>query len=188
MKNKHIIQIIIVFLIIGFVACKKEKYYEGEKDPIKIKEYNNKNYYASEKMDSLAVISHITEQKLQEVYDLAILATENKSNKEIDTLIVSQLKGYFPKKDTVHVSKIVNNLDSLKVKYVTIELEKKKSDTTTILNDSIGVVHYKVHYYNNKKKYFSTQRSQANYILKKNPEKFKSEFKFYFTSIGNPEQ
>lgn len=184
MINKHIILIIIIFQIKGFVACNNDKYYEGEKDPVKIKEYNNKVYYASEKLDSLAVISHITEQKLQEVYDLAILATENKSNKEIDTLIISQLRGYFPKKDTVYVSKIVKYLDSLQVKYIKIELEKKQLEDTTILNDSVGVIYYKVHYYNNKKKHFSTQKDEANYILKKNPEKFKSEFKFYFTSIG----
>jgi hypothetical protein len=139
-------------------------------------------------MDSLEVISHITAQKLREVYELAILATENKANKDIDTLLLSQLQGYFPKGDTINIPKVVKNLDSLRVKYVKIELEKQSIADSTILNDSIGKVRFKVHYYNQNKKYFSTEEGQANYILKKNPKKFKSEFRFYFSSIGKPEQ
>ncbi|MGM5631751.1 hypothetical protein O2K51_12685 [Apibacter raozihei] len=187
MKIKYIIQCISVMLVLFFMACNKGKYYEGEKDPDKIKGYKNENYYTSGKMDSTQVIAHITEQKLQEVYDLAILAAENKSNKDIDTLLLSQLQGYFPKGDTLYVAQIVNTLDSLKVKYVKVELNKQMLSDTAILNDSIGKVQFKAHYYDRNKKYFSTQEQQADYILKKNPEKFKAEFKFYFSSIGKAE-
>ncbi|MDR1876914.1 MAG: hypothetical protein LBQ84_04755 [Flavobacteriaceae bacterium] len=187
MRIKYIIQIIILSLII-FLACKKENYFHGEKDPTVIKGYNNENYYASAKMDSIEVISHITAQKLQEVYDLAILATENKSNQDIDTLLLSQLQGYFPKGDTIYMLKIINNLDSLHAKYVKIELEKQAANDSIILNDSIGKARFKIHYYDKNKRYFSTEEKQANYILKKNPEKFKAEFKFYFSSLGKPEE
>lgn len=198
MRTKYIIQLLLAFFIIGAISCNKAKYYEGEKDPIKIKGYKNENYYTSEKMDSLEVISHITKQKLQEVFDLAILASENKSNKDIDTLLLSQLQGYFPKGDTLYYSNIINNLDSLGAKYVKIELENFiKNDSTklssldslkTQKNDSIGKILFKAHFYDKNKKYFYTQENQANYILKRNPTKFKLEFKFYFSSIGKPEK
>lgn len=188
MKIKYIFQITLLGFIIFFVTCKKDKYYEGDKDPQKIKGYKNENYYTSGEMDSLQAISHITAQKLQEVYDLAILAAENKSNRDIDTLLLSQLQGYFPKEDTIYVSKIVNGLDSLKVKFVKIELDKKSLADSAALRDSIGTVRFKIYFYDKNKKFFSTQNKQANYILKRNPKKFKSEFKFYFSSIGNPEK
>lgn len=188
MKIKYIFQFILLSLLLFFVACNKDKYYEGEKDPKKIKGYKNENYYASGEMDSLQAISHITAQKLQEVYDLAILAAENKSNKDIDTLLLSQLQGYFPQEDTIFVSRIVNGLDSLKVKFVKIELDKKSLENFNALHDSIGTVKYKIQFYDKNKKFFTSQDKKANYILKKNPEKFKSEFKFYFSSIGNAEK
>ncbi len=188
MKIKYITTVILTILIICFTACKKGKYYEGEKDPDKIKEYNNEYYYASGKMDLVETISHITAQKLQEVYDLSILAAENKTNKDIDTILLSQLRGYFPKGDTIYIQKMVHIMDSLQVKYVKIELEKRNIPDSVILNDSIGKIQFKAHFYDKNKKYFLTQEKQASYILKKNPEKFKKEFKFYFSAIGNPEK
>ncbi len=189
MKTKYIIQLFMLFFIICFTACKKGKYYEGaERDLDKIKEYNNEYYSASEKMNLTESISHITAQKLQEIYDLSILAAENKSNKDIDTVLISQLRGYFSKRDTTYVYKIINTLDSLQAKYVKIELEKQNTPDSIILKDSIGNIQFRVHFYDKNKKYFSTQETQAHYILKRNPEKFKKEFKFYFSSIGNTEK
>jgi hypothetical protein len=166
-------------------SCNRDKYYSGEKNLEIIKGYNNKNYYPSGKMDSLQAISYITIQKLQEVYDLSVLAYENKANKDIDTLIFTQLKGYFSKNDTLYAQKIVNTMDSLQVKYVKLELIKSNNSDSLIQSDSIGTVRFNAYYYDKNKKKFIEKERQANYILKKNPEKFKAEFKFYFTYIGN---
>jgi len=167
------------------ISCNKGKYYSGEKNPEIIKGYNNEHYYPSGKMDSLQAISHITIQKLQEVYDLAVLTYENKTNKGIDTLLLEQLQGYFSKRDTLYARKIVYILDSLQAKYVKLELIKNDS-LDLIHSDSIGIVRFNVQYYDKNKKFSQSKERQANYILKKNPAKFKAEFKFYFTYLGKP--
>ncbi|TWP24927.1 hypothetical protein ETU08_03805 [Apibacter muscae] len=198
MKINHVLQILLGLIIIIVISCNKAKYYDGDIDPVKTKGYKNENYYSSEKMDSLAVISHINQQKLQEVYDLAILTSEYKSNKDIDTLLLSQLQGYFPSGDTLYYSRIIHNLDSLRAKYVKIELDNFVSnDSLNIIHkdslqinksDSIiGKVLFNANFYDKNKRYIYTEKNQANYILKKNPKKFKLEFKFYFSYIGKPE-
>lgn len=184
MKTKTL-YIIPLLLLITFISCNKDKYYDGEHDPLKIKGYKNENYYSS-KMDSLEAIYHITEQKLQEVYDLSALATNNKNNKQIDTLIISQIKSYFAPNDKIYAQKTIKEIDSLNAIYVKIELVKdNNAGIDSVLTDSSGQIKYKVHFYNSNKKYFLSRLKKADYILKKNTNNNKNQFKFYFSKIEN---
>lgn len=188
MKNNFYLYITILFLVFTLcIACndknKKKEYLGRDISVDKVKIFKNISYIS---MDSLEIISHISEQKLQQIYDLALLANENRSNQKIDTAIISQLTGYFKedeRNDSINTYRLLKELDTLNVKYIDFKLIPIKNDS--IVSDSIGKIFYNVNYYNRNKKYILTREKFAAYILEKIE---KNKFKFYFSSINDKEE
>jgi len=184
MKIKHFFPIAIGLIFI-FFACKKEPTFNGEHDPEVIKNYHNQATPAS-KMDSLASVNFIAKQKLTEIYELSSLYSSNAEDSILKGILFPQLQSYFLEKDSVNISKILNEMDSLKVHFVEISgLDYPQPDSLNI--DSVKVVHYGVKYYSADKKLIDSLLKSAAFILKKEPKKFKHEFVFYFTDLNSPQ-
>lgn len=180
MKIKHFIQIIIGLLFILW-SCKDDKTFQGNHDPDVIKTYHN-NSTPFSKMDSLSSVNFITKQKLTELYELASLYSSNQNDSLMLDILFPQIQSYFLGNDTITISKLMREIDSLQVYYVEINsMEFAEKDTLT--PDSMRMVNYNVLYYNKNKKLIENLPKTAQYILKKEPKKFKNEFIFYFTGL-----
>ena len=183
MKAKRFIPILICLIFI-VTACKKEQFFGGEHDPEVIKNYRNESADVS-KMDSIASINFITKQKLLEVYELSLLYSSKQNDSILSDLLHSQLASYFLESDTFSIPKMMQELDSLQARFVEIKyFEDVKSDSVT--DDSIRKIDYWVKYYSSDKKLIDSLNKTAEFILKKQPKKFKHEFTFYFTDLNLP--
>lgn len=175
--------IITCLMLMCLWACKKEPQFDGEHNMEVIKNYHN-NTTSVSKMDSLTSINFITKQKLLEVYELSLLYHTNKKDSILSDLFSSQLSSYFLENDTINVPKITQEMDSLRVKFVEIaHLTDIKMDTLSEKNTQ--KVNYWVKYYASDKKLIDSLEKSAEFLLQKQPKKFKHEFTFYFLNINH---
>jgi len=181
MKAKRFISILICLIFVA-IACKKEQIFDGEHDPEVIKNYKNEAAEATS-MDSIASINHITKQKLLEVYELSLLYASKQNDSILRDVLGSQLAGYFLENDTLNIPKLMTEIDSLQAKFVEItHLGEIVSDS--VRDDSVRKIDYWVKYYSSDKKLIDSLGRTTEFILKKEPKKFKNEFTFYFTNLN----
>lgn len=174
------------FNLIGLVfivwSCKNEPIFQGEHDPEVIKTYRNIATPAS-KMDSLASVGFITKQKLIELYELSSLYASNQGDSLMQDILYPQIQSYFMPKDTVNIVQVLKEMDSLNVHYVEIgKFDFPESDS--LVADSVRHVNYQLKYYSKDKKLINSVEKSAEFILKKDPKKFKHEFSFYFQNLS----
>ena len=167
---------IICITILLLASCKKDVY-QGEYNPEIVKEYNNTS------LDSIQTMNLITNQKIQEFYDLGLLYLYNNKDKELDSVLTEQMNNYFLEKDTTQIKELIQEIKSSKSHFIKIqEVINLSKDSTS--NDSLGISKFKIKYYGKDKTYLSEKNKFVKYILKKKPEKFKQEFKFYFVKFA----
>jgi hypothetical protein len=160
------------------LSCKKEQQI-SEIDVLR--NGNNEDVYSSTKLDSAQAIASITEQKLQELYDISALYSSGNKNTAVDTLNYNQIQGYFLKKDSANVMGLLKELDSLKVKLVKV----KNLSINTEINgkDTLDYANYTVEYKDRDQRMIGEFNKKSQYKLLKSPVNFKKEFKFYFVEI-----
>lgn len=180
MKAKSFISILICLIFVA-VACKKEQFFGGEHDPEVIKNYKNET--ASVSMDSIASINFITKQKLLEVYELSLLYSSKQNDSILKDVLHSQLASYFLKTDTISIPLVLKEMDSLQAKFIELR-HFKDVESDSLTADSIRKIDYWVRYYSADKKLIDSLQKTAEFILKKEPKKFKNEFTFYFTNLN----
>ena len=115
--NKNVIFTLFLALM-TIIACKKE---QTISDIDVLRNGNNEDVYSTTKLDSAQAIASITQQKLQELYDISALYSSGNKNTAIDSLNYEQIQGYFVKKDSANVMGLLKELDSLKVKLVKVK-------------------------------------------------------------------
>ena len=167
-------------LIITFsiFSCKKDDVVST--DPAIIRTYKNERTIP---LDSIQAMNQITNQKIQELYDLGLLYVYNTSDNELDSILTNQINNYFVEKDTFQVNAILNDIKDSKTHFIKIaDVVKQEKDSTE--SDSIGISRFLIKYYNKEKKFMNQKEKFVQYILKKNPETFKREFKFYFLKFA----
>lgn len=183
MKAKRFISVLFCLIFVA-IACKKEQFFDGKHDPEVIKNYKNESAPVS-KMDSIASINFITKQKLLEVYELSLLYSSKQNDSILKDLLHSQLGSYFLESDTLSIPKMLKEIDSLQAKFIEIRhYEDVESDSIT--DDSVRKIDYWVKYYSADKKLIDSLERTAEFILKKEPKKFKHEFTFYFKDLNLP--
>jgi hypothetical protein len=165
-----------------FTACKKE---EPQRSDLEIvRNNNNQLSYPVTKMDSAQAITTITKQKIQELLDLSTLYTSGNRDTEIDSVIYAQMiKSYFVDQDSMKLSAILSQLDSLKVKTAkvgNIKVSKKMNQ-----KDTLDFAQFTVEYFDSKNRSLGTFEKTAQYVLKPSPVKFQKEFKFYFVDFDS---
>lgn len=180
MKAKPFISILICLIFVA-VACKKEQFFGGEHDPEVIKNYKNES--ASVSMDSIASINFITKQKLLEVYELSLLYSSKQNDSILKDVLHSQLASYFLNSDTINIPLVLKEMDSLQAKFIELR-HFKDVESDSLTADSIRKIDYWVRYYSADKKLIDSLQKTAEFILKKEPKKFKNEFTFYFTNLN----
>lgn len=174
-KNQFIYQYtLMVVSILFLISCQKKE--DNISDLDKLRKSNNYKSYSVSKIDSSEVIKQITQQKVQEVLDLSTLYIDGNKNTKIDSTIYSELLKYFEKQDSVIISPLFKELDSLKVKTA------KVKDLEIIQNDKSNenLTKFNIEYFGENNKSLGTFERNAHYILKTNPQLFKKEFKFFF--------
>lgn len=165
-------------LAVLFSSCSKEN--TGVSDLEKIRNNNNQKTYPVTKMDSAQAIEFITKQKIQELLDLSTLYTSGNRDTEIDSVIYSQMKGYFAEKDSGKLVPLLKQLDSFKVKTAKVgSLTVQKHGG----NDSLDLALFDVEYFDSRDRLIGKFTRNAQYMLKPSPVKFKKEFKFYFVEF-----
>lgn len=180
MKAKlFILSVLAMFMVVW--SCKDKNTYQGNHDPEVIKTYHNMATPAS-KMDSLASVNFITKQKLTELYELSSLFSANYNDSLMRDILFPQIESYFLADDSIQISKLLREMDSLKVHYVEISnLNLAVKDS--VLPDSLQQLQYNLRYFSKDKKLIEAFDKKAQFILKKEPKKFKHEFVFYFTDL-----
>ena len=175
--NKNVIFTLILALM-TIIACKKE---QPISDIDVLRNGNNEDVYSTTKLDSAQAIASITQQKLQELYDISALYSSGNKNTAIDSLNYEQIQGYFVKKDSANVMGLLKELDSLKVKLVKV----KNLSINTEINgkDTLDYANYTVEYKDRDQRMIGEFNKQSQYKLLKSPVNFKKEFKFYFVEI-----
>ncbi|WP_300671689.1 hypothetical protein [Soonwooa sp.] len=179
MKTKILSIFIILLASFYIISCSKK--YEGDSNINDVKYKNNRNTIPSTKMDSAQAINTITKQKIQDLLDLSTLYISGNKDTEIDSVIYAQMQSYFFKNDSLQLKPLFKDLDSLKVRYTSINnlnIERKVSG-----KDTFDVAKFKVEYYNNKKAFIGSYDRNAEYVLKSVPTKDHNEFKFYFRNF-----
>lgn len=178
--NKNILFSLFI-IALGLLSCKKEEN-NSLSELEKLRKANNSNV----KLDSSQAIASITQQKLQELYDISALYSSGNKNTAIDSLNYRQIQGYFLKKDSSNVKGLLKELDSLKVKFVKI----KNIELSTEIDgeDTLDFAKYIVEYKNADQKPIAEFNKISEYKLLRKPVKFKNEFKFYFVKIDVPEK
>ena len=88
--NKNIV-FYLVIIIMSVISCKKEQ----PISEIDLLRNGNEDVYSSTKLDSAQAITSITQQKLQELYDISALYTSGNRNTAVDTVNYNQIQGYF---------------------------------------------------------------------------------------------
>ena len=177
--NKNLVFSLFI-IAFGILSCKKENTPISELD--QLRQANN----SSIKLDSTQAIASITQQKLQELYDISALYSSGNKNTAIDSLNYKQIQGYFLKKDSNNVKNLLKELDSLKVKFVKV----KNIEISTEIDgeDTLDYAKYVVEYKSDDKKPIGEFAKKSEYKLQRKPVKFKNEFKFYFVKIDVPEK
>ena len=175
--NKNVIFTLILALM-TIIACKKE---QTISDIDVLRNGNNEDVYSTTKLDSAQAIASITQQKLQELYDISALYSSGNKNTAIDSLNYEQIQGYFVKKDSANVMELLKELDSLKVKLVKV----KNLSINTEINgkDTLDYANYTVEYKDRKQRMITQFNKKSQYKLLKSKKKKKKEFKFYFVEI-----
>ncbi|MCB9201743.1 MAG: hypothetical protein H6604_01660 [Flavobacteriales bacterium] len=168
--------IYVLSLIVFITSCKKEVY-DGNYDPEIVETYRN------ESLDSLQTINKIAEQKIQELYDLGLLYVYNNIDNELDSILSTQIDNYFYEKDSNQVNALLNEIKENKTHYIKIT-DVVNQDTDSMMEDSATISEFQIKYYNKEKNFLRKQNKYVKYILKKNPEKFVKEFKFYFIGFA----
>lgn len=171
--------LIIIFSLLVVYACKKEESLMTDLD--KLRTNTNKATYPRAKMDSLQAIKSITQQKAQEVLDLSILYSTGNKDTEIDSVMYSQILGYFQKGDSMSLKPLFVELDSLKVrsaKIQNIDVFQKYNET-----DTLNFAKFEVEYRGENNRWIGKMQREAQYTLVPTPVKFKKEFKFLFISF-----
>ena len=175
--NKNVIFTLFLALM-TIIACKKE---QTISDIDVLRNGNNEDVYSTTKLDSAQAIASITQQKLQELYDISALYSSGNKNTAIDSLNYEQIQGYFVKKDSANVMGLLKELDSLKVKLVKV----KNLSINTEINgkDTLDYANYTVEYKDRDQRMIGEFNKISQYKLLKSPVNFKKEFKFYFVEI-----
>lgn len=181
MKAKRLILMLICLIFVA-IACKKEQFFDGEHDPEVIKNYKNESAPVSQ-MDSIASINFITKQKLLEVYELSLLYSSKQNDSILKDVLHSQLASYFVDSDTLNMPRLLREMDSLQAKFIELR-HFKDVESDSLSADSIRKIDYWVRYYSSDKKLIDSLHKTAEFILKKEPKKFKNEFTFYFTDLN----
>ncbi|MDO4763464.1 MAG: hypothetical protein Q4A00_03690 [Flavobacteriaceae bacterium] len=181
-RNKFIFSILLAFLIL--FSCNK-KVQEEMSDLDKIRK-NNRKSYPSVKMDSAQAIHKITQQKIQELLDLSVIYAQGNKNTEVDTLIYKQICGYFIQPDSTKISPLLQELDSLKVKNISVKSLDIHQEFTE--KDTLNIASFTVEYFGKTRNNLGYFDKTATYILKKSPVKFVKEFKFYFIDFDLKEK
>lgn len=175
-SNSNTVLVLIILLIKGISQSCKQEVYQGNYDPHIIKEHSNDTTIP---LDSIKAIQLITNQKLQEVYDLGLLYVHNNKDSELDSILFNQMDSYFATKDTIQITNLLNEIRNSKSHYIKIsQNEKFLKDSTE--NDSIFYSKFLIKFYSKDKQYIHSKNKFVEYVLKKNPTKFRGEFKFYF--------
>ena len=180
--NKNIIFSFVIFAI-ALISCKKEQPL-SEIDVLR--NGNNEDVYPSAKLDSAQAIASITQQKLQELYDISTLYSSGNKNTAVDTLNYNQIQGYFLKKDSANVKNLLKELDSLKVKNVKVKNLEIKSEIRG--KDTLDFANYTVEYKNKEQKLIAEINKKSLYKLQKTATNSKKEFKFYFVEVDVEER
>lgn len=179
MKSIHkILFFFSALILLGVLSCKKE---ETMSDIELLRNGNNLDVYPSTKLDSAQAIASITQQKLQELYDISALYSSGRKNTAIDSLNYNQIQGYFVKKDSNNVKGLLKELDSLQVKNVKVKNLKINSEIKG--KDTLDFALYTVEYKDREHKTIGEFNKKSQYKLQKSPVNFKKEFKFYFVEI-----
>ena len=175
--NKNVIFTLFLALM-TIIACKKE---QTISDIDVLRNVNTEDVYSTTKLDSAQAIASITQQKLQELYDISALYSSGNKNTAIDSLNYEQIQGYFVKKDSANVMGLLKELDSLKVKLVKV----KNLSINTEINgkDTLDYANYTVEYKDRDQRMIGEFNKKSQYKLLKSPVNFKKEFKFYFVEI-----
>ena len=179
--NKNII-FALVILAIALISCKKEQ----PLSEIDLLRNGNEDVYSSTKLDSAQAIASITQQKLQELYDISALYSSGNKNTAVDTLNYNQIQGYFLKKDSANVKNLLNELDSLKVKNVKVKNLQISSEIKG--KDTLDFANYTVEYKNKEQKTLGEVNKKSQYKLQKSSANSKKEFKFYFVEVDVKEK
>ena len=179
--NKNII-FALVILAIALISCKKEQ----PLSEIDLLRNGNEDVYSSTKLDSAQAIASITQQKLQELYDISALYSSGNKNTAVDTLNYNQIQGYFLKKDSANVKNLLKELDSLKVKNVKVKNLQISSEIKG--KDTLDFANYTVEYKNKKQKTLGEVNKKSQYKLQKSSANSKKEFKFYFVEVDVKEK
>ena len=179
--NKNII-FALVILAIALISCKKEQ----PLSEIDLLRNGNEDVYSSTKLDSAQAITSITQQKLQELYDISALYSSGNKNTAVDTLNYNQIQGYFLKKDSANVKNLLKELDSLKVKNVKVKNLQISSEIKG--KDTLDFANYTVEYKNKEQKTLGEVNKKSQYKLQKSSANSKKEFKFYFVEVDVKEK
>ena len=179
--NKNII-FYLVIIIMSVISCKKEQ----PISEIDLLRNGNEDVYSSTKLDSAQAITSITQQKLQELYDISALYTSGNRNTAVDTVNYNQIQGYFLKKDSANVKNLLKELDSLKVKFVKVKNLEISSEIKG--KDTLDFANYTVEYKNKEQKVLGELNKKSTYKLQKTSANSKKEFKFYFVQVDVKEK
>jgi hypothetical protein len=164
------------------ISCKKEQ----PISEIDLLRNGNEDVYSSTKLDSAQAITSITQQKLQELYDISALYTSGNRNTAVDTVNYNQIQGYFLKKDSANVKNLLKELDSLKVKFVKVKNLEISSEIKG--KDTLDFANYTVEYKNKEQKVLGELNKKSTYKLQKTSANSKKEFKFYFVQVDVKEK
>ena len=179
--NKNIV-FYLVIIIMSVISCKKEQ----PISEIDLLRNGNEDVYSSTKLDSAQAITSITQQKLQELYDISALYTSGNRNTAVDTVNYNQNQGYFLKKDSANVKILLKELDSLKVKFVKVKNLEISSEIKG--KDTLDFANYTVEYKNKEQKVLGELNKKSTYKLQKTSANSKKEFKFYFVQVDVKEK
>lgn len=166
------------FIALAILSCKKE---QSMSEIDMLRNSNNADVYPTTKLDSAQAIASITQQKLQELYDISALYSSGNKNTAIDTLNYNQIQGYFLKKDSNNVKNLLKELDSLQVKHVKVKNLEIASEIDG--KDTLDFALYTVEFKNKDQKTIGEFNKKSQYKLLKSPVNFKKEFKFYFVQM-----
>ncbi len=172
----------VVFLALTLFSCKNDKKQEMT-DLEKLRNNSNKTSYPATKMDSAQAIQFITKQKIQELLDLSTLYVSGNRDTEIDSVIFTQMKGYFHKPDSLTFKPLFKEMESLKVK--SAKVNNIAVFKRTFEKDTLDFAKFDVEYFGENRTSLGKFNKNAQYILMSAPKQFKKEFKFYFLHFYN---
>ena len=177
-NNKYIA--LLFLLLLGITSCTPDKKEEISDLQI-VRNNNNQKSYPTTKMDSAQVISLITKQKIQELFDLSTLYTSGNRDTEIDSVIYAQMRSYFAESDSNKLKPLLKQLDSFKVRTAKVGNVNVKKEI--IGNDTLDLAQYSVEYFDQRDNMIGKFDKNAMFMLKLSPVKFKKEFRFYFVDL-----